>query len=169
MQRTNSPNQLLAALPASARDRFLDDCTRIDLVLGSILCEEGERMLFVYFPIDSFISVLKTVDGHSTIEVGMIGSEGMYGYNAILGQNLAPLRALIQGAGSAWRMKVTTFRRLLEDMPVLRSLVKRYVDVLLRQLAQTAACTRFHVVEERLGRWRLMTQGRAHSDAFDVT
>ena len=169
MQRINSPNQLLAALPASARDRFLDDCTRIDLVLGSILCEEGERMLFVYFPIDSFISVLKTVDGHSTIEVGMIGSEGMYGYNAILGQNLAPLRALIQGAGSAWRMKVTTFRRLLEDMPVLRSLVKRYVDVLLRQLAQTAACTRFHVVEERLARWLLMTQDRAHSDSFDVT
>ncbi len=168
-QRIDTPNQLLAALPASVRRRFLADCTPVDLVLGSVLCEEGERMRHVYFPIDSFISVLKTVDGRSTLEVGMIGSEGMCGYAAVLGQSLAPLHALTQGAGVAWRMNIATFRRRLEDMPALRRLLHRYVDVLLRQLAQTAACTRFHVVEARLARWLLMTQDRAHADAFDVT
>jgi CRP-like cAMP-binding protein len=169
VQRLDPSNQLLVALPTSVRDRFLDDCTLVDLVLGSVLCDEGERMRYVYFPIDSFISVLKTIDGHSTLEVGMIGGEGMYGYAAILGQSHAPLRALTQGAGTAWRMKAAAFRRQLQDMPALRRLLHRYVEVLMRQLAQTAACTRFHVVEERLARWLLMTQDRAHADSFDVT
>jgi CRP-like cAMP-binding protein len=168
-QSVNPPNQLIAALPAAMRARFIDDCTRVNLALGSVLCDEGERMRYVYFPIDSFISMLKTIDGQSTLEVGMIGSEGMYGYNVILGQSLAPLRALTQGAGVAWRMELATFRRRLGDMPALRRLLHCYVGVLLRQLAQTAACTRFHVVEERLARWLLMTQDRAHSDSFDVT
>lgn len=168
-QCIDTPNQLLAALPAAARKRFLADCTVVDLVFGSVLCEEGERMRHVYFPIDSFISVLKTVDGHSTLEVGMIGSEGMCGYAVVLGQRFAPLHALTQGAGAAWRMNVATFMQRLEDMPALRRLLHRYVDVLLRQLAQTAACTRFHVVEARLARWLLMTQDRAHADSFEVT
>lgn len=168
-QRVNLSNQLLAALPAAVRSRFLDDCTPVNLAFGSVLCDEGQRMRYVYFPIDSFISVLKTIDGQSTLEVGMIGSEGMYGYNVILGQHFAPLRALTQGAGAAWRMELATFRRRLEDMPVLRRLLHCYVGVLLRQLAQTAACNRFHVVEERLARWLLMTHDRAHSDSFDVT
>ncbi len=168
-QRIDSPNQLLAALPAAVRARFLDDCTVVDLVLGSVLCDEGERMRHVYFPTGSFISVLKTIDGNSTLEVGMIGNEGMCGYSAVLGQGSVPLRALTQGAGTAWRMKAATFRQRLEDMPELRRLLHRYVDVLLRQLAQTAACTRFHVVEERLARWLLMSRDRAHADSFDLT
>lgn len=164
-----STNQLLAALPAKERDRFIADCTRVDLVLGSILYEQGDRIGYIYFPTESFISMLATVDGHSTLEVGMIGSEGMCGHSLILGSDVAPLRALTQGAGAAWRMKATTFRRRLEDMPALRQLLDRYVHVLFRQLAQTAACTRFHVVEKRLARWLLMTQDRAHTDSFDVT
>lgn len=90
-------------------------------------------------------------------------------YAVVLCQSLAPLRVLTQGAGAAWRMKTAPFRRRLEDAPALRRLLHRYVDVLMRQLAQTAACTRFHVVEERLARWLLMTQDRAHADSFDVT
>jgi CRP-like cAMP-binding protein len=168
-QHISPTNKLLVALPASVRERLLDDCSLVDLTLGDILCDEGERMRYVYFPINSFISVLKTIDGRYTLEVGMIGNEGMCGYSAALGQSFAPLRALTQGAGSAWRMKAATFRRRLEGMPALRRLLHRYVDVLLRQLAQTAACTRFHVVNQRLARWLLMTQDRAHADSFDVT
>ncbi|MHB8446548.1 MAG: Crp/Fnr family transcriptional regulator [Rudaea sp.] len=168
-QRAVAVNQLLAALPAAVRASLLADCTRVELVLGSVLYGEGEPMRHIYFPIDSFISMLKTIDDHSTLEVGMIGNEGMCGYSAVLGQNFAPLHALTQGAGSAWRMKIATFRRRLKDTPALRRHLYCYVDVLLRQLAQTAACTRFHVVEERLARWLLMTRDRAHADSFDVT
>ena len=168
-QRAVAVNQLLAALPAAVRAPLLANCTRVDLALGSVLYGEGEPMRHVYFPIDSFISMLKTIDDHSTLEVGMIGNEGMCGYSAVLGQNFAPLRALTQGAGSAWCMKIATFRRRLKDAPALRRHLHCYVDVLLRQLAQTAACNRFHVVEERLARWLLMTRDRAHADSFDVT
>lgn len=169
MPRATSTNQLLAALPDRKRNCFLADCTKVHLVLSSVLHEPGERIPYVYFPTESFISMVTTVDRHSTLEVGMIGSEGMCGITLVLGGNVAPLRALTQGAGMAWRMKATAFRQHLKSMPELRRLLERYVCVLLRQLAQTAACTRFHVVEKRLARWLLMTQDRAHADSFDVT
>lgn len=162
-------NQLLDRLPIRERERFLADCTQVDLVLGSVLCEPGDRIRHVHFPIASFISVLAAVDGHSTLEVGMIGSEGMHGHTLILGGSVSPLRALTQGAGATLRMKATTFHEHLEDLPALRPLLQRYLIVLLNQLAQTSACTRFHVVEKRLARWLLMSQDRAHADSFDVT
>lgn len=162
-------NRLLAALPADERERFLAACTPVELVFGSVLHEEGERMRHVYFPIASFISMLATVDDHSVLEVGMIGDEGVCGYGLALGSDVAPLRALTQGAGAAWRMRASMFRRCLDDMPPLRRVVNRYIHVHLRELARTAACARFHVVEKRLARWLLMSADRAHSSAFYVT
>jgi len=169
VKRGTPPNQLIAALPAAEREQFLAGCTQVALVLGSVLYEPGDRIHHVYFPTESFISMLTTVDGDSTLEVGMVGSEGMCGYALLLGGDTAPLRALTQGAGAAWRMKAQTFRACLESMPALREVMDKYVYVILRQLAQTAACTRFHIVERRLARWLLMTQDRAHADEFDVT
>jgi CRP-like cAMP-binding protein len=99
----------------------------------------------------------------------MIGSEGMCGYALNLGGNVSSLRALVQGAGAAWRMKTATFLRHVETMPVLRQVLGRYVHVILGQLSQAAACARFHVVEKRLARWLLMTQDRAHANSFGVT
>jgi CRP-like cAMP-binding protein len=168
-KRAAPSNRLLAALPSTDRNRVLAACTQVELVLGSLLHEAGERIRHVYFPTDGFISLLATVDGESTLEVGMIGNEGMYGYGLALGSSLAPLRALTQGAGAAWRMQGSTFHRCLQDTPTLRRLVNQYLYVHMRQLAQTAACARFHVVETRLARWLLMTADRAHVDAFYVT
>ena len=168
-QHVTSPNQLLMALPANERDRFVADCSLENLSFGSVLCEQGDRMRYVYFPIEGFISMLITVDRRFTLEVGMIGSEGMCGYALNLGGHVSSLRALVQGTGSAWRMKAATFRRHLDTMPGLRQVLGRYVHVVLGQLSQAAACLRFHVVEKRLARWLLMTQDRAHSDSFGVT
>ena len=164
-----SSNRLLNVLPLKERDGFLAECTLVDLVLGSTVYERGDRIVHVYFPIDSFVSMIMIVDDRSALEVGMVGNEGMCGHALILGSNVAPLRALVQGTGTAWRMRATTFRRQLERVPALRQLLNRYVYVLLGQLAQTAACTRFHVVENRLARWLLMTQDRARADSFEVT
>jgi CRP-like cAMP-binding protein len=167
--RVVSSNNLLSALPKNDRERLLADCVSVELPLGEVLFDEGDRLRYVYFPESCFISMLVTIDDNSVMEVGMVGSEGMCGYELSVGFTDAPLRALVQGAGIAWRMDSASFLRILDETLSLRPILNRYIGVLLRQLSQTAACTRFHKVEERLARWLLMTSDRAASNSFPVT
>src|SRR3546814_10885009 len=103
------------------------------------------------------------------VELGMIGSEGMLGISLALGINIAPFYAIVQGTGSAWRMKADFFRKELGNSVALRRRINRYIFVLLNQSAQNANCLRFHLVEQRLARWLLMTQARAESDQLHLT
>jgi CRP-like cAMP-binding protein len=162
-------NQLLETLPLNQRQRLLADCEPVELVYGAIMSEPGDLIHHVYFPTESFISLVTPVDDHSCLEVGLIGNEGMLGISLTLGVDVSPLRAMVQGAGPALRMNAAPFLNELGQNPALQHELKRYLYVLMHQLAQTAACTHFHVVEARLARWLLMTQDRAHSDAFHVT
>jgi CRP-like cAMP-binding protein len=98
-----------------------------------------------------------------------VGNEGMVGVPLVLGVNVAPLRALVQGGGTAWRVDAARFRRELKVTPKLQRVLDLYVHVQMNQLAQTAACTRFHVVEARLARWLLMTRDRSHSSELRIT
>ena len=163
------PNRLLAALPPRLSARLIAACDGVDLKLGTVLNEADARIAHVYFPTEGFISLMIPVDGASNLEVGLVGNEGMVGTPLILGMDRSPLRALVQGAGPAWRMSARTFTRELGLSAALRTLLHRYMQVRISQLAQTAACTRFHLVEARLARWLLMTQDRAHDDEFHVT
>ncbi len=168
--RRNAPlNRLLAALPRRESQRLLAACESVDLKFSEILYEPDERIGHVYFPTDSIVSLMIPVDARASLEVGLVGNEGMVGTPLILGVDVSPLRALVQGAGPAWRMTAAAFSRELGSGPALRRTLHRYLQVRMRQLAQTAACTRYHVVEARLARWLLMTQDRAHMDGFHVT
>ena len=162
-------NRLLAALPRKDRQHLLSGCEQVELAFGNVLCEPGETIRHVYFPTDSFIALATPIDGHSSIEVAMIGSEGMYGVPLMLGVDVAPLHAVVQGSGPAWQMDADRFHSALEHSVALQQELNRYIYVLISQLAQTAACTRFHVVEERLARWLLMIRDRAHSEEFHIT
>jgi CRP-like cAMP-binding protein len=167
-QAVHSTNRLLDALLAKDREQLLANCEHIELVLGEVLYRAGEPVPHVYFPTGGFISLVAPIDS-TNLEVGMVGNEGMLGITLMLGIDAAPFTTLVQGAGSALRITTSSFRRVLEQSPALHQALNRYLYVSMGQLAQTAACTRFHLVEARLARWLLMTQDRAHSDHFHVT
>jgi CRP-like cAMP-binding protein len=168
-KRGATENRLLAALPSKNLEHVLASCETVDLIFADVLCLPGDRIRHVYFPTDSFISLVAPVDGYAGLEVGMVGSEGMLGIGLLLDVDASPMHALVQGTGPALRMTAETFRRELEHTPALQRGLNRYVYVLISQLAQAAACTRFHVVEARLARWLAMTRDRARSDQFYLT
>lgn len=131
--------------------------------------ESGEPIQFVYFPTGSFASLLASTDRTSRVEVALIGAEGMLGMSSMLEVSTAPLKALVQGTGSAWRMEMGEFRRQIQARPALSRRLARYLYVQMLDLAQMVTCTRFHLLEPRLARWLLMMSDRALSDHFDVT
>ena len=139
------------------------------MTFADILSSPAERIRHVYFPVDGFISLLIPVDGRASLETELVGNEGMLGVPLALGVNFSPLQALVQGSGAALRLSAAAFRRELEASPALRRGMNRYVYVLMAQLAQAAACLRFHVLDARLARWLLMTHDRAHSSEFRLT
>lgn len=162
-------NRLIEALPAMDRDHLLANCEHVELSFTDVLYRSGERITHVYFPTGSFISLVTPIDKNANLEVGLVGNEGMVGLTIMLGIDIAPFQALVQGGGTALRMAVPVFRSELAHMPVLQQKLNSYLYVLISQIAQTAACTRFHLVEARLARWLLMTSDRAHSDHFHIT
>ena len=148
---------------------MLAGCEEVELTFNEVLAEPGSTIRDVYFPTRSFISLLIPMGGRSMLEVALAGNEGVYGVPVALGVGISPVRALVQGAGPAWRMGAPAFRRELQRVPALRECVDRYIYVLMAQLTQTAGCNRFHVVEQRVARWLLMTGDRAHSPTFHIT
>ncbi len=162
-------NRILDALPHKCRTHFLAGCEHVELKFSEVLVEPGERMRYIYFPTNSFISLVAPIGGHAGLEVGLVGDEGMFGVPLMLGVDISTLHALVQGGGMALRMKAASFRREFDKGPVLQLALKRYLCVVMIQLSQTAACTHFHRVEARLARWLLMTRDRAHSDQFHIT
>ncbi|MES2398447.1 MAG: Crp/Fnr family transcriptional regulator [Pseudomonadota bacterium] len=166
---TSAENHLIALLPRKDRTRLLALCEPVDLVLAEVLSDPGEPTRYVYFPTHGFISLIAVVKGSPGVEVGMVGREGMLGVQLALGVTAAPLHALVQGAGTAWRIGTRAFKKELAVSPALQTGLHRYLYVLMAQLAESTACVRFHQIGPRLARWLLMSQDRSQASSFDVT
>jgi CRP-like cAMP-binding protein len=162
-------NLLIERLPRADRMHFLNLCVEVELAMSAVVCESGSLTQHAYFPREGYISLVTPLNGKPVLEVGMVGKEGMLGTQLVLGVTEAPLFALVQGPGTAWRVTAAKFRKELLHSEALRASLLRYVQVTMNQSAASAACLRFHHIGPRLARWLLMTQDRAGSDTFHVT
>lgn len=165
----SASNRLLAALPERDRKHLLARCEPVELVFADVLCMPGDRMRHAFFPTASFISLMVRSDDHAGLEVALVGDEGMLGVSLLLGQAMAPLRAQVQGAGTAWRIEAAGLRDELAHSGALQQRLSLYAGVRLTQTAQLVACMHFHQIEARLARWLLTTRDRAHADDFSIT
>jgi CRP-like cAMP-binding protein len=162
-------NRVLASLPVKSYQRLRAQLEPVILNFGQVLYEPGAPIRQVYFPVDCLISLLTAVDKRRTLEVGMVGNEGMAGMPVVLGVDVSGVRALVQGGGNALRMSSMRFRIAFDRDQPLQQALFRYAHALMAQISQTAACNRFHAAEARLARWLLMTRERVGSDDFPLT
>lgn len=162
-------NGLLAALPHEDYQRLHSGLEPVTLTYGAVLYEPGDRIRHVYFPNDSLVSLLATVESHEALEVGLVGREGMVGISLAMGTDVAPVRALVLGAGTAMRMESERFREELRRCEPWQLELYRYFLTKLAQARQTAACNRFHPVEARLARWLLIARDRMGTNQFRFT
>jgi CRP-like cAMP-binding protein len=167
--QAGTPNRLLAAIPPTEYEALLAGFEVVTLTYGDVLYEPGERIRQVYFPSDCLVSLLTVIDGRRALEVGLVGREGMVGARLALGITASSTRALVQGTGTALRISAARFLREFQRGLALRRAVLLFTDGLMNQVAQTAACNRFHVIEARLARWLLMTRERLPSREFRLT
>ena len=162
-------NRLLASLTDRGRQAFLECCEPVTLNAAEILGRSGEPIRYVYFPLDCCLLQMTGLDSGERLEVGMVGDEGMLGVSLVLGADVWPQLALVQGPGIALRMGAAAFRRNYRESLSLRQEMHCYVNVLMSQLARAISCTHYHVVEARLARWLLMSRDRAHTTQINLT
>jgi len=162
-------NHLLAALPASEYERLLPHLERVPLELGWALYESGTPQNHVYFPTDSIVSLLYVMEDGSSAEIAVVGNEGLVGISLFMGGETTPSRAVVQGAGYAYRLKALYLKQEFERGGPLQHLLLRYTQALITQMAQTAVCNRHHAVEQQLCRWLLLSLDRLPSNKLTMT
>lgn len=167
--RAPPTNQLLAALPKDEYRRLQSNLEPFPLVFGEVIYEPDDLIRYVYFPTSGIISLLAAVEDRATLEVGIVGREGVVGLPIFMGVKTSRNRAVVQGAGMALRMKATSFRKECKNDGLFSQLLRRYSHSRLTQISQGAACNRFHPIDARLARWLLMTGDRMGTSEFQLT
>ena len=162
-------NQLLAALPAEDLEHLQPLLEPVELALGEVLYESGKRQAHVYFPTNSIVSLVYVMENGASAEVAIAGREGLVGISLFMGGDTTPSRALVQSAGSGFRIKGSLLRKEFDRGIALRQLLLRYTQALLTQMAQTAVCNRHHTVDQQLCRWLLMSIDRLPSNKLVMT
>jgi CRP-like cAMP-binding protein len=163
------PNKILAALPAREYERLLPHLEPVSLPLGKVLYETGDSIHDVYFPNTGVVSLVTHLKEGASVEVGLIGREGMVGISVVLGDGIASNQAIVQIADGAMQLSVNALKEELSEGGQLQPLLLLYTQILLRQVSQTAACNRTHHIGERLARWLLTCQDRVESDELRLT
>ena len=171
MSAPDSPHQnhLLDALPASDYERIAPHLELIPMKLGDVLYESGDRLRYVYFPTTCILSLLYVMEDGASAEIAVVGNEGILGISLFMGGNTTPSRAIVQGAGHAYRLKADLFKNEFERHGPTMHVLLRYTQALITQMAQTAVCNRHHSVDQQLCRWLLLCLDRLSSNEVAMT
>lgn len=162
-------NRLLAALPTEEYQRLFPQLDFVSLSIGQILSQPGEPVEYVYFPLQSIISLVSTMEDGATVEVGLVGNEGMVSVAVFLGGITSFTQASVQIAGTAMRMKADVLKAEFKRGGAMQSLLLLYMQALFSQVSQSAVCNRLHTLEERLARWLLLVQDGLQSNQLPLT
>lgn len=163
------PNLILASIPDGDYQRFSVHLEPVTLSLGETLYMTDTEIDYVYFPDKSIISLIQTTQHGQSVEIGLVGREGMAGISLISGLKQSPYHAIVQTANGAVRMKTDLFKEEFNQGGALHDLILRYQHGLMMQVANTAVCNRLHPIEQRLTRWLLMTQDRVQRNELHLT
>ncbi|MDP2248707.1 MAG: Crp/Fnr family transcriptional regulator [Nitrosomonadales bacterium] len=162
-------NQLLNALPPDSLENFHPYLELVEMKLGEVLYESGERLKHVYFPTTSIVSLLYVMEDGASAEIAVVGNEGILGISLFMGGESTPSRAVVQSAGYAYRLKSQLLKNEFNRNGPMMRLLLRYTQALITQMAQTAVCNRHHTIEQQLCRWLLLSLDRLASDELLMT
>ena len=162
-------NRILAALPCKEYARIRADLASVSLKSGQVLYEPGGVMHSAYFLDTAIASILSVAEDGTSIEVSVVGDEGLIGIPIVLRTHRLPYKVIVQAPGIAWRMKADVLRREFDRCGPLHKLVLHYLHTLIVVLSQSGACNRFHTIQQRLCRWLLTSQDRARSSEIQST
>jgi CRP-like cAMP-binding protein len=161
-------NSILAALPRAALKQIIPALEKVELPLEKEIYKPGEPIKYLYFPINSFISALMTMDHGASVEVGSTGNEGMVACSILLQSPKAAHLTIVQLAGMAFRLEARALLATIDKCQLSKALLQRYINARIIQLAQSIACNRFHQIKARLCRWLLTTQDAVRTDQFQI-
>ena len=162
-------NLILLALPPKECTQLFSSLEFVRLNLHHVMHEAGEVIKSAYFLNNGMGSVLTVLPDGKSVEVGLIGKEGFVGLPVVFGFKTSPLRVVIQADATAYRVDVSTLRKILPDCPELEQHLQRFAMVLAMQSTQLAACNRLHDVEEKLARWLMMSHDRIGGETMPLT
>jgi CRP-like cAMP-binding protein len=162
-------NHLLDALSAAELKRVRRHLEPVDMPLGDVVYESGRHLDHVYFPTDCIVSLLYVLENGASAEIAVVGNEGVVGVSLFMGGETTPSRAVVQSAGSAYRLPGEVMKNEFTRGGTMQHLMLRYTQSLITQMAQTAVCNRHHSVDQQLCRWLLLSIDRLPSPEIEMT
>jgi len=162
-------NQILKALPRAEREHLFPHLKHVEMPFGMVLYESGAVLRHLYFPVDSIVSLLYVLNSGASAEIAVVGNEGAVGVSLFMGGKTTPSRAVVQSAGSAYRLSGTRLKQEFDRHGQLLNVLLRYTQSLITQMAQTAVCNRHHGLDQQLCRWLLLSLDRLDSNELRVT
>jgi CRP-like cAMP-binding protein len=162
-------NHILDALPADERERLFPHMTLIELPLGMVLYEARDEQPYIYFPIDSIVSLLYVLKNGASAEIAVVGNDGAIGVPLFMGGETTPNRAVVQSAGSAYRLPGQKLKEEIDRHGTLLRVLLLYTQSLITQMSQTAVCNRHHSIDQQLCRWLLLSLDRLSSTTVTMT